>query len=134
MNEIKCPNCGKVFQVDEAGYSAIISQVRNELFEKDLAARVGSLRREMDAAREKAIAELNASHERELFSREQEILRLKESARAAETEKQLAVQTAVQEKDHEIAVLNGKVIEEQRAAEIRERTLNESHKTEVENL
>ena len=134
MNEIKCPNCGKVFQVDEAGYSAIISQVRNELFEKDLAARAGSLRREMDAAREKAIAELNASHERELFSREQEILRLKESARAAETEKQLAVQTAVQEKDHEIAVLNGKVIEEQRAAEIRERTLNESHKTEVENL
>ena len=134
MNEIKCPNCGKVFQVDEAGYSAIISQVRNELFEKDLAARVGSLRREMDAARERTIAELNASHERELFSREQEILRLKESARAAETEKQLAVQTAVQEKDHEIAVLNGKVIEEQRAAEIRERTLNESHKTEVENL
>ena len=41
MNEIKCPNCGKVFQVDEAGYAAIVSQVRNEQFDKELAARIG---------------------------------------------------------------------------------------------
>ena len=30
MNEIKCPHCGKVFQVDEAGYAAILAQVRTE--------------------------------------------------------------------------------------------------------
>ena len=31
MNEIRCPNCGKVFQVDEAGYAAIVSQVHNDI-------------------------------------------------------------------------------------------------------
>ena len=30
MNEIRCPNCGKVFQVDEAGYAAIVAQVHTE--------------------------------------------------------------------------------------------------------
>lgn len=35
MNEIKCPKCGEVFQVDEAGYAAIAKQVRDKEFEKE---------------------------------------------------------------------------------------------------
>ena len=30
MQEIKCPNCGEVFQVDESGYAQILSQVRDK--------------------------------------------------------------------------------------------------------
>ena len=56
MNEIKCPNCGKVFQVDEAGYASIVSQVRNALFEKEVADRISSVRRESAAVQEKALA------------------------------------------------------------------------------
>ena len=134
MNEIKCPNCGKVFQVDEAGYASIVSQVRNALFEKEVADRVSSVRRENAAVQEKALAELEAKHRQELAGRELEITRLKESARAAETEKQLAVQTAVQQKDSEIISLKDQIVLEKQAAEIRERSLNESHKTEVERL
>ena len=109
MNEIKCPNCGKVFQVDEAGYASIVSQVRNALFEKEVADRISSVRRESAAVQEKALAELDAKHKLELAGKDQEILRLKESARAAETEKQLAVQTAVQQKDTEIISLKDKI-------------------------
>lgn len=29
MQEIKCPKCGEVFQVDESGYAAIVKQVRD---------------------------------------------------------------------------------------------------------
>ena len=36
MNEIKCPHCGKSFEIDEAGYEAIARQVRGEEFEKEL--------------------------------------------------------------------------------------------------
>ena len=32
MQEIKCPKCGEVFQVDETGYAAIVKQVRDEEF------------------------------------------------------------------------------------------------------
>lgn len=36
MNEIKCPNCGEVFTVDESGYIAIVEQVKNKEFKKEL--------------------------------------------------------------------------------------------------
>ena len=39
MQEIKCPKCGEVFQVDESGYAAIVRQVRDKEFEKELSAR-----------------------------------------------------------------------------------------------
>ena len=36
MPEIKCPKCGEVFIVDESGYSAIVNQIRDAEFHKDL--------------------------------------------------------------------------------------------------
>ena len=79
MNEIKCPNCGKVFQMDEAGYASIVSQVRNALFEKEVADRISSVRRESAAVQEKALAELDAKHKLDLAGKDREILQLKEN-------------------------------------------------------
>ena len=39
MNTIKCPKCGEAFQIDEAGYAAILQQVRDEEFQKQIAER-----------------------------------------------------------------------------------------------
>ena len=39
MKEIKCPNCGKVFQVDESGYAQIAQQIRDQEFARELAKR-----------------------------------------------------------------------------------------------
>ena len=39
MNEIKCPNCGKVFQIDETSYESILKQVRDDEFNKQIDAR-----------------------------------------------------------------------------------------------
>ena len=36
MQEIKCPNCGEVFAVDESGYAQIVQQVRDKEFDKEL--------------------------------------------------------------------------------------------------
>lgn len=36
MNEIKCPNCGKVFKIDEMDYESIVKQIRDHEFEKEL--------------------------------------------------------------------------------------------------
>ena len=32
MQEMKCPNCGEVFQVDESGYAQLVKQVRDKEF------------------------------------------------------------------------------------------------------
>ena len=134
MNEIRCPNCGKVFQVDEAGYAAIVSQVHNEQFEKELADRSAALRREMEASGKNALTELAMKHERELAAKDQEILRLREGAKSAVTEKELAVKMAVQEKETEIMALRGQIVQEKQAAEIREQGMREAHKAEVARL
>ena len=36
MQEIKCPNCGEIFVVDESGYAQIVQQVRDKEFNKEL--------------------------------------------------------------------------------------------------
>ena len=36
MNEIKCPKCGEVFKVDESNYAAIVKQVRDSEFKRDV--------------------------------------------------------------------------------------------------
>lgn len=50
MNEIKCPHCGKVFQVDESGYAAIVKQVRDEEFRNELNEREIAIRNEKESA------------------------------------------------------------------------------------
>ena len=39
MNEIKCPKCGQIFQIDETSYESILKQVRDEEFNKQINAR-----------------------------------------------------------------------------------------------
>ena len=44
MEEIKCPKCGEVFQVDESGYAAMLKQVRDKEFNKEIQARMEQLK------------------------------------------------------------------------------------------
>lgn len=60
MNEIKCPNCGKVFTVEESAYAAILSQVKTEEFKKELEARTAEAVALEKAKSDKAIEELNS--------------------------------------------------------------------------
>jgi len=45
MNEIICPNCNKVFKVDEAGFADILKQVRDHQFEEELQKRLKQLKK-----------------------------------------------------------------------------------------
>ena len=67
MQEIKCPHCGEVFQVDEAGYAAIVKQVRDKEFVKEVerreAAAVELAVNKAEQKKEKELAELHAQLE-----------------------------------------------------------------------
>lgn len=134
MNEIKCPNCGKVFQVDEAGYAAIVAQVHTEQFEKEIAARLQADRRELEARQQAAMTEEKSRHQQIEAQKDQEIARLQAGVKAFETEKQLAVTTAVQQKDTEIAELRIQMEQEKQTAASRIRTIQEDHQHEVSRL
>lgn len=61
MNEIKCPNCGKVFQIDETGYESILKQVRDDEFNKQINAREEQYR--VEKANEIMLAEAHIKEE-----------------------------------------------------------------------
>lgn len=106
MQEIKCPNCQKVFQVDESGYAQIVSQVRDSEFKKELARRENELAAKKESELETALLKQERERESELSKKqtelekkEREISELKAKLGAFETEKRLAVSEAVAEKE-----------------------------------
>ena len=49
MREIKCPKCATVFTVDEASYADIVQQVRNDVFQQELAQQVAHIRQQQQS-------------------------------------------------------------------------------------
>ena len=110
MQEIRCPNCGEVFQVDETGYEQIAQQVRNKEFEKELERR----QKELEAQRENEIrlVRLQAEKEKdasitqkdaEIAAKNQKIAELLAQLDASETKKNLAVSEALEKKNEEFS-------------------------------
>lgn len=64
MNEIKCPHCKTVFQIDEQSYNSIAKQVRDEEFRKDLQEREKQFNSEKDTALEIQEANLERKYEK----------------------------------------------------------------------
>lgn len=102
MNEIKCPKCGEVFQVDESGYAAIVKQVRDKEFGKELEQREKSFKTELESAVELAKAEKDKESSQVISELKAQIAKLNSEIKNGETERALAVKDAENLKDKEI--------------------------------
>ncbi len=138
MAEIKCPKCGEVFQVEEAGYAAIVGQVRNAEFEKELRER----EKQFETAKNSELTLLKAQNqmekEREIFSLRQEIEQLKSRIQTGEQEKALAVTQAVSgqkdelnEKDKIILQLQNRLQAAEKDGQLREQSLKENFEIQL---
>ncbi|MDR2893139.1 MAG: DUF2130 domain-containing protein [Deltaproteobacteria bacterium] len=116
MNEIKCPECGKVFKVDESGFANIVKQVRDKEFEKAIHEHETLL----EADKEKAIrlAEVNtkSAMQAEIVKKNAEIAELKariekkdDTAKLVEANMKNALQAEVAKKDAELAALKARM-------------------------
>lgn len=68
MNEIKCPHCKTVFQIDEQSYNSIAKQVRDEEFKRDLEEREKQFNTVKDTALEVQEANLERKFEKQTQS------------------------------------------------------------------
>ncbi|SUO78268.1 Uncharacterized protein conserved in bacteria [Streptococcus viridans] len=82
MNEIKCPNCGEVFTVNDSQYSELLSQVRTAEFDKEIHAQI-----EQALALEKQKAQ--NEQQQVLSQKESEIQELKATISNFESQKEL---------------------------------------------
>lgn len=145
MQEIRCPNCGEVFAVDESGYAQIVRQVRDKEFEKEIRRRETDLTERKDSELKLARMEQKQEFDRtlsakdaQLFEKEKAIEQLRARLSGNETEKKLAVSQAVQEKEKElsgktaeIAELKSRLANKEAESELRERSLQKQYEDQL---
>lgn len=110
MREIKCPKCGEVFQVDESGYAAIVKQVRDKEYHKEIEEYKKHLDEVQDSKDELVRAKTESEYKDIISDKDAEIEKLKAKLREADNEKQLAVNKVSTEKDKIISENNSKII------------------------
>lgn len=145
MQEIRCPKCGEVFQVDESGYERIARQVRDKEFEKELSRR----EKEFDDRLEKELAVIRLQKENEqresltqkdaeVVLRDKKIAELQAKLDANEAEKKLAVAEAVgkekealSQRTAEIAKLQGELKSRETQNRLNEKSLQEQYEEKL---
>ena len=141
MQEIKCPNCGTIFQVDESEYAQILRQVRDDEFKKELEYRAKDLaeKKETDLKlvrmeQEKKLGEIITSKDSELAKKDRMIEQLKMQIAGEKTERELAVSKAVQQKEKElsekqteITKLKGRISNTEAQSKLKEQSLKEQY-------
>lgn len=83
MNQIKCPKCGTVFNVNENDYANIVKQVRDSEFQQDLNDRIHLIEQEQKAALALQAEKSKAQLVQELAAKQAEL----DSFKAAVTQK-----------------------------------------------
>ncbi len=145
MQEIKCPKCGEIFQVDETGYAQIVQQVRDKEFSKEMERREKELeeKRKSDLElvrmqQEKSHGEALSKKESQLAAKDREIEQLKAQLEKNDTEKKLAIREAVEEKEQELAKKTTQIVElksqltsKDTERELKEKTLKEQYESQL---
>ena len=84
MNEIKCPNCGTIFQIDESDYDKVVKQIRDKEFEKELELREQEHKRDKESSIKLAEAHIKEELTKSLNEKDLEITTLKSELKTKE--------------------------------------------------
>lgn len=154
MNEIICPNCKKIFKVDEAGFADLLKQVRDHQFEEELQGRLRLAEREKESAVK--LAEANAKNlmqeqlakkeneflviraknalenKEEMGKKANEIAALKAKLENIEVEKKLAVNEAVQKLERERDALKNELKTKDLEKDNLDKSLTQKYEAELQ--
>ena len=146
MQEIKCPNCGEVFQVDESGYAQIASQVRDKEFDKEIKQREKLIESQKELEIEKLKAQLKALEEAadkdvklavtEALSKQkqeaqEELNRQQHEAQEALNKQERKSIEELADKDIEIAKLKGQLESKDNESKLKSQALKEQYEDKL---
>lgn len=118
MKELICPNCHKAFTVDEAGYAAIVSQVKGAEFDAEVERRIAELHDRHKNEEKLAAAKAEAQFQKKMTEKEKLIAQLQTDLKAVEQKKDAELTIALAKKDKEIASMQMKVNESENKQKI----------------
>ena len=160
MNEIKCPKCNTVFQINETDYEGVVKQIRDKEFEKEIGLREEQFKREkeseiklVEAKLEKDLTEKLNKKDLELNELKSElknseekiqnkykqivndrdlvISELKNKLEVQEAKRELEIEKAISEKDKAINSLNSNIEIINKEYALKEKTIKESYESKL---
>lgn len=141
MRELKCPNCGKIFQVDEASYADILNQVKNSEFDAEISRRLHELEKQHKAEQEasalkaeQSFKEKIAQKDAELNKKQSELIELTSKLSESDNRQKIALleeqsrsKEALQDKEKVITELKANIESVKKEAVLKENSLKKEY-------
>ena len=131
MNEIKCPNCGTIFQIDESDYASIVKQVRESEFNKEITLRDKEYQKDKENSIKLVQIELEKKYSDEINKKELTITNLQNELKLKDTNQELILKNALSEKEKEINDLNNKLENSSNTYLLKEKSLKEQYEDKI---
>ena len=131
MNEIKCPNCGTIFQIDESDYASIVKQVRDSEFNKEITLRDKEYQKDKENSIKLVQIELEKKYSNEINKKELTFTNLQNELKLRDTNQELVLKNALSEKEKEIDVLNNKLENSNNNYLLKEKSLKEQYEDKI---
>lgn len=134
-NEIKCPHCGEAFTVDESGYAAILNQVRDQEFQREVDARVSLAEKSREQEVELAVTKAEEALRAQIAERDGQIAAQAERFKAQAKDFQLAAQNEKSELEKQVESLRAQLSSKDGEAEVaRKLAVSDAVAAETERL
>ena len=153
MSKLICPNCNEAFEVDEQGYSKLVSQVRDQQFEKELKRQEQAMESEKATAVERAVNEVKENLSQEIQSKKLELAKMESGQQnkilevssgfekkiqelelklnAADTQKKLDLAKALKVVEDEKNRLRAELEKAELAKELEKQSIEDRYKTKL---
>ena len=133
MNEIKCPNCKTVFQINENDYNNIAKQIRDKEFEKELDRREQEYEKEKENIIKITKLDIEKELKETITEKDKIILELKNKLELQEKENTIKITEAITEKDKMINNLSNEIEIKNKEYTIKEKNLKENYEEKLKN-
>lgn len=97
MNEIKCPKCHTVFQINETDYESITKQIKDKEFEKEISRKEEQFKLDKELSIQKAVSSLKEELSKEIAEKALENSKLKQSLEMQEEQIKINIERKYQE-------------------------------------
>jgi hypothetical protein len=138
MNQIKCPNCGTVFTINESDYSSIVAQIKDHTFEEELKKREKEIEQRMLVQNQLSSTKQQESYQTELSNKDKELEELRHQLLLKESEFKTQLEKNSSEDKTMIAQLKGQLennqTEKQLAVQQAVNELNEKKNSEIQKI
>lgn len=138
MKQLICPKCGTAFRVDEADYAAILNQVRNEEFQREVERRTHEMERTRQAlmeadrlrARQAVDEERHKAREKQ-ESLEKELIRLQGQLDTVRAEERGKAKESVYRMETQVRELQARLVAQQDQAALRENAIRKEYDAQL---